>query len=330
MRAVHWIVLAAAVLWGGYWFVGARATEQAVGQWFAAQTGDGLTARHSGLKVRGFPNRFDLTITEPRLTKPAVGLGWSAPFVQIFSMTWKPWHLIAALPQEQTLTLPDQSLAISSTQMQGSLILIPGLDLTLDRITSVADGLAIASNAGWQVSATSARLATRRAPDNSLSHEIGAELTTLTPDAAFRIALQPLSDLPEQIDRMRLDAVIRLSAPIDRHLGNTQPSPQEIMVKEALILWGDLVVSGKGTIAPASDGLAEGRIEIRVQNWRQLVPVLVAANLITPQVTDTVTRAMELLAEQDGSPETLDVPLVFRQGRMSLGPIPLGPAPRLN
>jgi hypothetical protein len=37
-----------------------------------------------------------------------------------------------------------------------------------------------------------------------------------------------------------------------------------------------------------------------------------------------------LLAAQTGDPEDLDLPLVFANGRMSLGPLPLGPAPRMN
>lgn len=330
MRALLWIVLIVAALWSGYWFVGARATEGAVTQWFASQDGQGLIAEQSGIDVAGFPNRFDLTVTEPRLTDAATGIGWAAPFAQVFTMTWKPWHLIAALPQEQTVTLPDQTLSVTSSVMQGSLVLVPGTDLALDRISTVGDGVSIRSTAGWEVSATSIRLATRRAPDAALAHEIGLEVATLNPDAAFRMALAPLSDLPEQIERIRLDAVAALTAPLDRHAARTQPRLAALTVKEGLLVWGDMTVSGKGDIAPGPDGRAEGRIDIRVENWRQLVPVLVAAGLVTPEVGQTVSRAMELMAQQDGTPDILDVPLSFQQGRMSLGPIPLGPAPLLR
>jgi hypothetical protein len=330
MRAVLIIVLIAAGLWGGYWFAGSRALEQSVTGWFAAQSGTGLTAEQSGVEVTGFPNRFDLTVTSPRLTDQATGIGWSAPFAQVFAMTWKPWHVIATLPQEQMVTLPDQDILITSTLVQGSAVMEAGTDLTLDRTTIVADGLALDSTAGWAVSATNARFATRRAPDDATAHEVGVEITTFTPDAAFRMALQGQSDLPEQIDRMRIDARVDLSAPIDRHMGETRPEFLGLSVKDISLDWGNLLISGTGDITPAADGRAEGRIDVRVENWRELVPVLVASGLITPQVTETVTRAMELLAQQDGTPEVLDVPLVFQQGRMSLGPIPLGPAPLLR
>ena len=330
MRALLLVVLVAAGLWGGYWFVGSRAVEQGVEGWFAAQADGPLQASNAGVAVQGFPNRFDLTVTEPRIFDEVSGIGWVAPFVQVFSMSWKPWHIIATLPQEQTVILPGQEVVVTSTLVQGSAVAEPGTDVVLDRTTVVADGLALRSTAGWEVSATSARFATRRAPDDALAHEIGLDLTTLQPDAAFRMELQSTSDLPEQIDQLRIDAWVDLSAAIDRHIAETRPMVEAVKLREALLRWGDLVISGTGEVVPSPDGQAQGRIDIRVEQWRKMVPVMVAAGLITPQVSETVTRAMQLMAEQDGTPDVLDVPLVFAQGRMSLGPIPLGPAPYLR
>lgn len=330
MRALLLIVLVMSGLWAGYWFVGSRAVEQGVTGWFAAQASGPLQASHEGVDVAGFPNRFDLTVTQPRVLDEVTGIGWTAAFAQVFAMSWKPWHVIATLPQEQMVILPGQDVAVTSTLVQGSAVAEPGTDLVLDRTSVVADGLALRSTAGWEVSATSARFATRRAPEDALAHEVGVELTTVQPDAAFRMALQGQSDLPEQIDQMRVDAWVDLSAPIDRHIGATRPAVEAVRLREAMLRWGDLVISGRGDVVPSADGRAEGRIEIRVENWRKMVPVLIAAGLITPQVQETVTRAMELMAQQDGTPEVLDVPLVFALGRMSLGPIPLGPAPFLR
>ena len=72
------------------------------------------------------------------------------------------------------------------------------------------------------------------------------------------------------------------------------------------------------------------RIDIRIVEWRELVPVLVAAGLVTTDAAPTVTRALDLLAQQGDDPDILNLPLAFQQGRMSLGPLPLGPAPYLN
>ena len=101
MRALVWVVIAVAVTWGGYWFVGARALETGAQAWFQAQTEAGLVAERSDLSVSGFPNRFDLTVTDLRLADPDAGFGWTAPFVQILSLSYKPWHIIAAFANQQ-------------------------------------------------------------------------------------------------------------------------------------------------------------------------------------------------------------------------------------
>jgi hypothetical protein len=330
MRALLVAVLIAAAAWSGYWFVGAQVMERTANGWFTQQTARGLVAEREALAVTGFPNRFDMTVTSPRFEDPDTGLGWTAPFLQVFMMSWKPWHIIAALPQEQTLDLLGQNVTITSTRLQASVVAVPGTDLALDRITLVGDGVALQSSLGWTLSATSARLATRRAPDSATAHELGLELTTLTPDATFRMALQQGSTLPEVIDLLRIDAVADLTAPLDRHVQTSMPQLEKLTLREGLLRWGDLVISAAGDVVPNSDGQAEGRIDIRVEQWRQLVPVLVAAGLITADAAPTVTRALELLAQQGDDPTVLTVPLAFQQGRMSLGPLPLGPAPFLN
>ena len=330
MRALLVAVLIAAAAWSGYWFVGAQVMERAANGWFADQTARGLVAERADLTVAGFPNRFDMTVTSPRFEDPDSGFGWTAPFLQVFMMSWKPWHIIAALPQEQTLRLPGQDVMITSTRLQASVVAVPGTDLALDRTTLIGDGVALQSSLGWTGSATSARIATRRAPDSATAHEIGVELTTITPDATFRMALQQGSDLPEVIDLLRIDAVADLTAPLDRHVQTNAPQLAKLTLREGLMRWGDLVISASGDVAPNADGQAEGRIDIRIAEWRDLVPVLVAAGLVTTDAAPTVTRALELLAQQGDDPDILNLPLAFQQGRMSLGPLPLGPAPYLN
>lgn len=328
MRALLIVVLVAAGLWAGYWVAGSRVMERSVESWFASQHGE-ITATRSGVSVSGFPNRFDLTVTDPAIADPAQGWGWRAPFAQVFMMTWKPWHLIAALPQRQDIDTPLGPFTLGSSRLEGSLVLIPGTALALDRTVLAGEGLALTRGDGWQVSATKATFATRLMPDDANAHKIGLDATTLTPDAGFRMALAAQSDLPEQIEQVRLDAVARFTAPLDRFAADTRPRLAGLRVKQGLLRWGALVVSAEGELLPAADGTPEGRIELRVENWRALVPVLVASGLVTAEVSPTVTRAMELLAEQGTDPDTLTIPLVFASGRMTLGPLPLGPAPQM-
>ena len=57
------------------------------------------------------------------------------------------------------------------------------------------------------------------------------------------------------------------------------------------------------------DGLAEGRIDIHIENWRKMLPVAVAMGLIKAEVAPTVENMMALMAEQSGDGTVLDLPL---------------------
>lgn len=330
MRALLIAVLALAALWAGYWFVGSRVLDQSVDDWIAAQAASGYDVSASESTVTGFPNRFDLTLTEPRFADPQAGIGWSAPFAQVFAMTWKPWHVIAALPDRQTVTLPEEEIAITSSRLRGSLVVTPGTELTLDRTTIEGDGLRLSSSRGWETAVSRLLLATRRSEADASSHDIWLEAQSLTPDQAFRMEMQSRSDLPELIDRIAVDGVAGFSAPIDRFAAETQPRLRSLSLRNAELVWGRLQLTAKGGIQPGPDGLAEGRIDLRADPWRDLIPLIVAAGFVTAEFAPNVERAMDLLAKQGADPEVLEVPLSFTGGRMSLGPIPLGPAPRLE
>jgi hypothetical protein len=330
MRALQVVVLALGVLWGGYWLAGSIALQKAAEGWFQAQVAAGRSATNSGVEVHGFPNRFDLTVTNVHLADPVTGLAWDAPFAQVFSMTWKPWHLIAALPQTQTFTLPDQTIALASAKLQGSLVLVPGTALALNRVVIDGADLAATSSSGWSLRAKRVELATRQDASAANGHEISLTVTDLIPDPALLAAMAATSDLPAVVEAAGIDGVAAFSAPLDRFAGSARPQLLALTIKSGTLRWGDMVLTGKGKVVADAEGLAEGQIDLSLQNWRKILPPAVALRLITPEVAPTVERVMEALARQSGDPSVLDLPLVMKAGRMSLGPIPLGPAPRMT
>lgn len=324
MRGLIWLVVLASLAWGGYWFVGSRALEKGAVAWFASQNDNGLIAENENLSVRGFPNRFDLTVTEPLLLDPDTGYGWRAPFVQLFALSYQPWKVIAAFPPEQTISVPGQDIAITSAKLQASASLAPSSPIGVERSVLVGDAVSASSTMGWSVSAQTLRLATRALDADGLDQEIGLEALEVTPDPSLAAALP---DLPPTLSKMRLDAIVGFLPGQD---GDAPPRVSGIDVKEVLITWGDFALFGKGRIAANDQGVGEGRIELRLTNWRLVLPLAVASGAISAEALPTWERALGLLAQQSGDGSDLVLPLTMQQGRMSLGPVPIGPAPRLN
>ncbi|MEO0894751.1 MAG: DUF2125 domain-containing protein [Pseudomonadota bacterium] len=85
-----------------------------------------------------------------------------------------------------------------------------------------------------------------------------------------------------------------------------------------------------GTLSIDVEGTPEGRITLKATNWREIINLGEATGLLPEPFVPTVNRVLELMAGMSGPSHTIDTPLTFANGRVSLGPLPLGLAPKLR
>lgn len=330
MRALIWVVVVLGALYSGYWFVGAKAARGAVETQIAAMQGAGLIAETAGVSLRGFPSRFDLTLDAPRFGDPQSGIVWQAPFAQVFSLSYKPWHLIAALPEEQSLTLPGgEVLTLRAARVQASLVMRPGPSLPLDRMNLAIDAPDLSGTGGALAAAENLRFATRSEAMEPDAHEVALLLTGVRPDPALMAVLAP-AGLPAVIDRLALAGVAGFDGPIRPAAPEDMPRLTRLTLEGTEIRWGDLRASAAGTLQPDATGLAEGVLTLEVTGWQALPGALQAAGLIQPEALFVVTAMLSGLAQQDGSPDVLTLPVTFGNGTAMLASWPIGPAPRLR
>lgn len=331
MRIVLAGVALLAIVWGGYWFVGARAVESNTKAWFAARNGGAITASHAGIDVGGFPNRFDLKVSAPLVYDSTSRSGWQAPEFKVYALSYRPNHLIAVWPDTQRLQLNGEMLDMSSDDLRASLVLRGGTALDIDRITLVGNAMELRSDRGWQAAAQTLRLASRKVGDESALHEIALELLDLSPDPAWRAGVDPRGLQPARIDGLRLDMRVAFDAPLNRHgaAGGTPPRPTAVDLRDLRLVWGELMLRGEGRLEFDGHGIPEGKITLEAENWRAMLDLAVAAEFVHPEAAETWSRGLQVLEDHGGREGVLEVPLHFSNGQMRLGALPLGPAPRL-
>lgn len=323
MRGLIWAAAVLGIVWCGWWFIGARGAERAAAEVERQLAARGLDVSQGGVAVAGFPNRFDLTVTRPEVFDPARGIGWRAPFAQVLTLSYTPWKLIAALPDEQVVTLPGQAVTVGSTRMRASLFLKPRTSLPLDRLDTVAEGVSLRSDAGWSLGFASMNL-------SLIAQEGGAELAwrmlEAVPDRRL-VALLADTGLPEVVERADLLADLSLSeAPA---LRGGKPALLAVDLREANLVWGAFSIKAAGQVRADAAGFAEGTVSLTVQNWQLGLAAVEAAGLLPERARPLLHGLLEGLAAQ--SPDgVLHLPLVLTGGRVMLGPVPLGAAPRLR
>lgn len=328
MRWLTGLVVVLGCLWCGYWFIGARGFEAGAAGWFANMDAAGKTARYEALAVQGFPNRFDLTVTAPEIGDPDSGIQWQAPFFQVLSLSYKPWHVIAAFPPEQRISLPGEAITLQSGKLQASVVVQPLPALPLDRLVLVGEDVVALGDKGWDVRAASIHFATRQDASRVDRHEIGLEVAGIQPDAGLTAVLA--GALPDQVRLLRVDAVAGFTAPLDRMALQSRPQITELILKDMRVDWGDMSVIAKGSVVADSAGFAEGEATLRLENWEVALDVAEAMGVIAVKDRGMWDQAARLLSLGAAGDAAIELPLQFREGQTRIGPLVVGPAPRLR
>ncbi|WP_370343306.1 DUF2125 domain-containing protein [Pararhodobacter marinus] len=326
MRGVIVLVVLATIAWCGYWFVGTRALDRAIAQGLERTPELSAETYH----IRGFPNRFDVTFDEPRVTLS--DSEWTAPFVQFFALSYKPHHLLAVFPHDQVLRLGGTEMLIHSEDLRASMVMEPGLDLPLDRVTLVGEAVdlqitqpAIGPDyaATWQLGAL--RLASRRI--DATTHQLVALAETVFPDPAQMDRLDPQRLWPRRFDVLRLDAEAQTDRPLDRHLvmDGAQARLTDLAFTGLRIAWPDVDLRLAGRLSPDADGRLSGEVTATVTGWEELIDILRASGLIGDEAAAMANTTLSAMAQEDN----LEVPLAVTEGVVRLGPFALVTLPPL-
>ncbi|MEW2911236.1 DUF2125 domain-containing protein [Leisingera sp. JC11] len=324
------LLIAALLVWSLYWAAAAWGLKNGIAAWFEAQESRGWQAEYAGLETQGYPLRHQTRISRPALADPRTGTAWRADWLELSSPAAWPGQLELHFPATaQRLSYFDRTAVITADGLQASLHLKPGVALELEQMAAVADSWQIARGGEAVLSgaALDLRMVQAGAPE---TYRIAAEAREFAPRAAWRRLLAASAPLPERFDTLKLEMTVDFDAPWDRSaLEQRRPQPRRIGLKLADARWGDLRLKATGTLTVDDQGLPEGEIALQAENWRGLVLMAERSGALPPSLRSSVERVLGLLAEARGNPRNLDITLGFADGYVTLGPLPLGHAPRL-
>lgn len=321
MKRLFFVVVTLAVLYGGYWFVGSRTVETQATAALDGLRDEGWQVSYTSLNTSGFPSRFDTTLSDPDLTAPE-GWRYTAPFLQIFALSYRPNEVIVIFPPEQTVTVDGQSVTLASDRLRASASVTASTDVAFRAATLEGGATSVTFADGQAITLDSLLAALRRAARGDAVYDAFVDLRGIGLPA-------PEGALPGPMDRVMLDAQVSLDAPLDR-VGLSAETPPEvtgIAIKDALMLWDDMQIRAEGTLEVDAEGYPAGQIDVRVRGWDEILTTAAAAGFIDPAVVPTYRDMADRLAQGDAE---LTLPLTFADGAIRMGFVPLGAAPRLR
>lgn len=319
--------------WGAWWWVGATAQQTALETWLAERRAAGWAAE-AEIHVSGFPNRFDMTATGLTLADPAAGWAWSAPQFRTYMMAYTPNKVIADWPGTHRLSVPGETVEAHAEELRASADFAPSTDLALHRGILKTRALELTSALGWTAGLDDGQLSIRDSEEvrgRANAYDGVLELKGLRPPDAWRALLgeRLAADLPKTLETLRLDATAVLRRPLDLaavEAGDLRP--ETVVLRDSQLRWGPLSLDGSGRLEVDEAGVPSGSIDIRAANWRRVLEAAVAAGAVPADLAGAMEAGLSLMSNLTSDGKSLEAPLRFAGGRMYLGPIPLGDAPR--
>ena len=305
MRWLIVILLVLALGWSIYWFVAAEGTRRGFNAALDQARAQGWQVDTTGVSTRGFPNRLDTTLGDIGLTSPDGALSVRAAFVQILSLSYRPTHVIALLPEEIALTVGGQPVQITNSDLRASLSLSATPDLPLQQMRFVAEAPALTLPDGSRLSARALRAALTDA--DAPNYRLGF--------AANELALAPL---PGETIELTLDAMLRLDKPLDRHVAQSPAAPVALDLTGLRLAAGDGVRADLTGQLTWASGRPQGALTLKITNWRGFLQRLEQLGLIAPEVLQGLSAQLPLIAQ--GADVTL--PLPVRNGVVYVGALP--------
>ncbi|SIS52444.1 DUF2125 domain-containing protein [Phaeovulum vinaykumarii] len=334
MGRLIWILLGLALCWDGVWFAATGAARSAV----QAEIDTTPQVTVAEITRTGFPLSFGLRARDITVTSRGGAVEWAAPQIVLRAPGIAPHQPRLKGYPGQTLRLGEQTYRLDFAAMTGgadvalsAAMTLQAADLRLDAPQLVPQDMPGGPAA---VSADAVALEVTQAAPGMVEIKGGIDALalpeTLAAELRARAESLPAPGLPEVIERIGLRLRATLDAPLDRAALDAAPKLTALDIDEIGLRWGALALAAQGRLDIDAQGRPEGRVTLRTTRWREMLSMAADLGVIDPQMEPSLASMLQSFAVQDAAGgDSLDLPLIFQNGLMSLGPLPLGPAPRL-
>jgi hypothetical protein len=321
------LLLIAAAAWSAMWiYLSGEAAKQMDAQVARFRTA-GYELAWREREISGYPFRLDITLTDARVREPS---GWalSTRRLEAEAFVHALRHWVFATPQGLTFTRPvGGPVEVKAALLHASL---HDLDKRPPSFSFEGAKLSFTPAPGAQPFALSAadhvELHLRPGPDDQ-----GAVLFKLDGGKARLSGLfarmagdKPVSFVWDSLLTKMSSfqgATWQDSARAWSQGGGT------IQVRQGGITAGDALIGAQpGTLAVDSDGRLSGALDVTLREAPQALNAMAAQGTIPPEAAMAATAVAQ--ARQDQG-EAARATLNFQAGRITLGPVALGPSPRI-
>lgn len=331
MRKLIALVVVAATLYGGYWFVGRSQIQSKLSEALVEIDAGPMDISYGSLNTKGFPSRFDTTFTDLVIDDPDARVRWETPIFQLLALSYQPNNVRAYFPQEQIIVVDGERFTLFSEVMEARGQVSASTALTFQQAQLDMTNPRLRTEEGAELALSRFRADIYQTQENERTYDTYFEAFSIVLPEVIRTLFDPENLQPPAIQNLRYEGQIDLTAPIE--LNGNSSVPVEIAALRIIELafeWGEISLSAIGDVTPDEIGLLNGSFSISARNWQQVLDLAVATGAIPEDQRLLIVGMAASIDETPHVPDTLTATLSIVDGQMALGPIPLGAAPLLR
>lgn len=332
MRRLVTIGLVLAALWCLWWFGASALLRMGTDHWLEARRGDGWQAEVAGVEGGGFPTLLVARLIEPRLADPSTGVAVATTQLEIEADAWRPMRARVRLPNAPIyLAAPDRRATLEMEDGVMRMDLRGLSDMRIDTLSWTSGPWRVDRPRGQMLGAHSLVLSKVAEPETEATYRYAVDMAGVQPGELLRRQWRIPSDWPVEFETFSVDMSVTFDRAWDRRaLEDRRPQPRQITLRLAEAAWGDMRLRFAADLDVDAAGVPEGSLRVQAENWNEILWLAEQADVLPGGMAQQLEGLIGRFAEASGNPETLDVTFKMSGGRMFIGILPVGPAPRIG
>ena len=278
----------------------------------------------------GFPIRIAAALRDIAIVSPAEQGRLEVPEVTVAAPTYWPGHAKMDVPAGDIAVITPGSIAtLPHEGGQAAVVLRPGRELTLQSKRAIIANPHIDLVEGRVLSARVVH-ATLSQQETPAQNQSDFNAFDLAPGSILRQAARLPNSWPVMFDAFHAAGTITMERPIERTATlDNRPQPVALKLETAQALWGEIGMVFSADVTVAQGGIMTGTMSLSAQNWPRMLDFAECAGALTADTHPQIESVLTLLAGVSGGGPMLAAQITVLDGQMSMGCLPLGPAPRL-
>ena len=310
-------------VWTGYWTVSAYAIEHGISLAIEYPKVSATEVQFEMASVVGYPQDFSVGFSDIVIGNKG-SFKWATKEVNLEAKSYLPNKINLDISEPHSISGPFGSIEVDANVANLVILFQPNFQLSLGNLDGLFENIILSPSGlpDTKIDTVSARVEASQSDKTSysLSAEIkGFDLSDILVD---------LESNYQYISNISFIAEVGLTHPIDRYvLYDAAPKVKVLTLQEALINYGSTSITINGELAVNDSEKLDGNFTLKVQGWDKLFNLAKNVGFINPDLEDFFYKVLSDIAKQDGSENTLHLPLNVKNNTVSYGVLTLGVLP---